>query len=367
MNTPITPNQGVHHRPVQTNAGLRSTLGSILPTPIMQRILIVLLATTAAVTGWFAFQYHSRLSAQDARLAALTAERDAALAAEKAALAATDPLRENVDRLTRERDRLQAQASMQRPPENGPGGPQPGAGGPNATNSNGSALLAMLKTPEGKKMFQNQSAQRVRTQYTDFAKKMKLSPQDTTVLMGLLADRQTAIATARATSGAGSAEAQAAVAAIQSEFGDKLKATLGQEATDQFNEYDQSVPERTAVNQFADQFNSAGTPLEETQKESLVQLMKAERDNSPPNPFDPTKNDPNTVLNMLKDDTTFAAWEKQQQDYSNRVLQNAAKTLSPDQVNTLKQVLDQKTERDKTGLQMFKTTGTPPPRPPPGQ
>jgi hypothetical protein len=222
----------------------------------------------------------------------------------------------------------------------------------------------MLKTPEGKKMFQSQTAQRVRMQYADFAKRMKLSPQDSTVVMGLLADRQTAIATARITSGAGSPEAAAQISAIQSEFGEKLKSTLGQEGYDQFNEYEGSVQERTAVNQFAEQFNAAGVPLEESQKENLVQLMKTERENSAPNPFDPTKNDPNTVLNLLKDETTFGAWEKQQQDYQARVLQNAAKTLSPDQVNTLKQVLDQRTERDKAGLQMFKTTGTPPPRPP---
>jgi hypothetical protein len=333
----------------------------------MQRILIILLATTTAVGAWLAIHYRDQIATQNAQIAALTAERDTALAAEKTALASLDPLRENIDRLTRERDRLQAQASVQRPPETGADTPPPATAGPNGARPNADAFIAMLKTPEGKKMFQNQSAQRVRTQYADLAKRMKLSPQDTTVLMGLLADRQTAIATARITSGAGSADTAAKLSAIESEFGDKLRATLGQDGYDQFNEYDQSVPERTAVNQFADQFNSAGTPLAESQKENLVQLMKTERDNSPPNPFDPTKNDPNTVLNLLRDDATFSAWEKQQQDYQTRVLQNATKTLSPDQVNTLKQVLDQKTERDKTALQMFKSTGTPPPRPPPGQ
>ena len=367
MNNPLAPNKGVHQKSVPTKARPGTMPGGILPVTIMQRILIILLAITTTVGAWLAFQYHGRLTAQDARIASLTAERDAALAAERTALTATDPLKENIDRLTRERDRLQAQAGMQRPPENGPGAPPPGPGGPNAARQSADALLAMLKTPEGKKMFQNQSAARARMQYADFAKRMKLSPQDSTLLMDLLAERQTAIATARVTSGAGSAEAAAQISAIQSAFGDKLKATLGQEGYDQFSEYEGSVPERTAVNQFADQFNSAGTPLAESQKENLVQLMKTERDASPANPFDPTQNDPNTVLNLLRDDATFSTWEKQQQDYQTRVLQNAAKTLSPDQVNTLKQVLDQKAERDKAGLQMFKATGTPPPRPPQGQ
>ena len=162
----------------------------------MHRILTALLAVVSVIGGWLAFDYHSRLAARDTQIAALTAERDAARAAEKAALAGVDPLKENIERLTRERDRLLAQAKMANPADSPPGGPTPprGPGGMEGRpNLNG--LAAMLSTPEGKKMFQAQSANVVRNQYSELAKRMKLSPQDTTVLMGLLADRQTALAT----------------------------------------------------------------------------------------------------------------------------------------------------------------------------
>ena len=331
----------------------------------MHRILTAVLAVISVVGVWLAFDYRSRLAAKDRQIAGLTAERDAALAAEKTALAGMDPLKENIDRLTRERDRLQAQAKMANAPGFPPGGPMPpqGPGMEGRPNLNG--LAAMLSTPEGKKMFQAQSANVARNQYSELARRMKLSPQDTTVLMGLLADRQTALATARATSGGNTAEAAAKVSAIKDEFNDKLTATLGENGMNEFNQYDQSVPERMAVNQFAEQFDSAGTPLAATQKEGLIELMKSEKEKSPPNPFDPAKSDPNTILSLLKDDKTFGTWETQQQDYQNRVLQSAAKTLSPDQVNTLKTVLDQKMQQDKSALQMFKTTGNPPPNPPP--
>ena len=329
----------------------------------MQKILIVLLALTTTVGAWLAFQYHDQLATKDAQNAALTAERDASRAAEKAALAAADPLRENIARLTRERDRLQAQANMPWP-NSGPGGPTPpGAGGPNSGTPGIGGMMAMMQTPEGRKMLQNQSASKVQRQYSELAKRMKLSPQDSTVLMGLLADRQTALTTARMNSSGNPAKAAADTSTIQSEFDDKLKTTLGEEGFGQFSEYDKSVEERGAVNQFEDQFNAAGTPLDATQKESLVQLLASEREKSPENPFDPSKNDPTAVLNALKNDTTFSAWEKQQQDYKNRVLQAATKTLTPDQVDTLKKTLDQKTERQKAGLQVFKTTGVPPPPP----
>ena len=331
----------------------------------MQKILIALLTLTTAVAAWLASQYRDQLGAKDAQIAALTAERDTAIAAEKAALTSADLSRENIDRLTRERDRLVAQASVQ-PPGGAPGGPMPppGPGDPDAGRPNLARMLAMIKTPEGQKMVQNQSASRVRFQYAELAKRLKLSPQDSTVLMGLLADRQAALTTARISSGGDSAQSAAQKSAIESEFNGKLKTTLGEEGFGQLNEYEKTVDERGMVSQIEDQFNSAGTPLDTTQKESLIQVMAGEREKSPANPFDPAKNDPTAVLNSLKDDTTFSTWEKQQQDFQTRVLQSAAKTLTPDQVNTLKQTLEQKTERDKGALQMFKATGVPPPPPP---
>lgn len=330
----------------------------------MQKILIALLTVTTAVGAWLALQYRDQLGLKDAQIAALTNERDAARAAEKAALAADDLSRENIDRLTRERDRLLAQAKAQPPMANPGAMPPPGPGGGEPGRPDFSGMLAMMKSPEGQKMMQNRSASMVRTRYAELAKRLKLSPQDSTVLMGLLADRQTALTSARINSGGSSEKSAAQVSAIEGEFSEKLKGMLGEEAFGQLGEYEKSVEERGMVSNFEDQFNSAGTPLEATQKESLIQLMATEREKSPANPFDPSKNDPTTVLNALKDDTTFSAWEKQQQEYQTRVLQAAAKTLTPDQVNTLKQTLEQKTERDKGSLQMFKTTGVPPPPPP---
>ncbi len=335
------------------------------PTSLPQKIVIVLLALTTSVSGWLAFQYHGQLAEKDAKNAVLTAERNAALAAQKDALASTDPLRENIERLIRERDRLQADAKMQ-PRESGPGGPMPGAGpgGPDSGRPNLVGMMAMIKTPEGKKMIQTQASNKVRSQYSELAKRLKLSPQDSTVLLGLLADRQTARTTARINSGGNSAQLTAETGSIESEFADKLKTTLGEEGFGQFNEYEKSVEERGAVAQIEEQFNSAGTPLDTTQKEGLIQLMASEREKTPANPFDPAKNDPTAVLNAVRDDATYSAWEKQQQDFQNRVLQAAAKTLTPDQVNTLKQTLEQKAERQKAGLQTYKTTGVPPPPPP---
>ena len=327
----------------------------------MQKLLIALLALTTTVSAWLAYQYQDQLKAKDAQIANLTAERDTARAAERAALADAGLLKENNDRLTQERDRLLAQAREQRPRPPEPGGLPPG--GPDGGRATTGGLAAMLQTPEGKKMFRDQSANIVRSRYAEFAKRMKLSPQDTTVVMNLLADRRAALMSARVSSGGDTDKIATETSAIQGEFSDKLLATLGQDGLNQLNEYDQSVEERAMVGQLEEQFNAAGLQLDSTQKESLIQVMQSERAKSPANPLDPAKADPNTVLNLLKNDNTITTWEQQQKDYQNRVLQAAASTLTPDQVNTLKQSMDQRLERDKNALQMFKTTGVPPPPP----
>jgi hypothetical protein len=328
----------------------------------MQRILIVLLSVSTAVAGWFAVDYSKQLREKDARIASLTAERDTARAAERAALADADPLKENIERLKRERDRLMALPKASEPP---PGLPQPppGFGGPHPGGMMQNPMAAMLKTPEGRKMISSRSAARVKTQYTDLANRLKLAPQDTDVLLGLLADRQTALMSARFNSAGNAADLASQTASIQSEFDEKLRATLGDEGFDQYNQYEQTVEARTAVSQLEGQFSSAGLPLEPTQKENLIQVLSEETKKSPANPFDPNKNDPTTVLNALKDDAALENWSRQQRELQNRVVQSASKTLTPDQVTTLQQSLQQKTERDTMALQMFKTTGSPPPPP----
>lgn len=335
------------------------------PAKPMQRILIAILTVTMAICAWLAYDYRGQLGAKDAQIAALAAERDNERTNARKALADQDTLRDNIERLTRERERLLAQQREPQPPGFPPSGGPPGPGGPMPGGPGFGGIAAMLQTPEGKKMFRNQSASVVRNQYADFIRKRKLSPQDSEVLINLLADRHSALAGARAASGGDTAQFASQSAAIEGEFSDKLRATLGDQGLDELNDYDKSIPERSALSQIEDQFSSAGTPLDATQKESLIQLMQAEREKSPANPLDPMKSEPGNVLNLLKDDSTLPTWEKQQLDYNQRVLQAAASTLTPDQVNTLKESLAQKLEREKAGLQIFKTTGAPPSPPPP--
>jgi len=326
----------------------------------MQRVALILLAIGTAVAGGLSFHYHSELSARDARIAALTAERDAARGAEKSALDETAPLRENVERLTAERDRLKA-GSASAATDSAKTAAAPANANKNPEGAKGmmSGMAKMFQTEDGKKMLRSQTAMVVKMQYGDLARKLNLSQQDADQIMGLLADRQTALAgnSFAAMSGGTPDDAKLKeitdkATATRSEYDAKLKAVLGDDGFAQLQTYDKSIGERMMLSQIEPQFSAAGSPLDPGQKDQLLQIMSAERQNSPPSPFAAGNNDPAAAMSALKDEAAVDKWMQQEQDYQRRVLQAATATLNPDQINTLQQGFQQMTEMQKFGLKM---------------
>ena len=327
----------------------------------MQRVLLILLAISTAITGWLAFDSRNQLSERDAQIAALKSERDAARSAEKSASDQTAPLQENVRRLTAERDRLQALAKTSETPATAPG--EPAKTGGTATGDKGmfGGMAKIFQSEEGKKMMRAQTTMVVKMQYADLAKRLKLSPQETDQLMGLLADRQNAL-TGDAMGVFSDAppdesklkQLSEKAEASRKEYDAKLKATLGDEPFKQFQAYEKTIGERMMMTQFEPQFASAGAPLEPAQKDQLIEIMTAERLKSPPSVFDAgaSQKDPGAAFNALKDEAAVDRWLQQEQDYQRRVLQSATKALNPDQINALQQAFQQTTEMQKFGLKM---------------
>ena len=327
----------------------------------MQRLLTVLFAACTAVAVWFAYQNRAELSAKNALIAELTAERDAARTAEKAVREDTAPLRENVERLTSERDRLKDEkptsAIVATDPPKTAAAKQPEDGGKSMMGG----FAKMFQSEDGKKMLRSQTAMLVKMQYTDLAKKLNLSPQEAELVMGLLADRQVAGAVdgIAALSGETMDEARLKeisdkTAASRKEVDAKLKAALGEDRFKELETYDRSIGERMVMTQLEPQFAAAGSPLDSTQKDQLLQIMSDERLKSPKTAFDSNgagKN-PFVGMNALKDEAAVEKWIQGEQDYQRRVLQAATKTLNPDQINALQQGFQQQAEMQKFGLKM---------------
>jgi hypothetical protein len=344
----------------------------------MQRILLIILAVSTAASAWLAFEARRQLSDRDSKIAELTDQLDAARGAEKNALEQTSPLKENVRRLIAERDQLKAAAKTSGAPEATPAKPAPTAEGGAGGKEMFGGMAKMLQSEEGKKMMRAQNTMVVKMQYMDLAKRLKLSPQESDQLMGLLGDRQNALSeeafgafTGAAPDEARLAQLGAKAEASRKEFDEKIKATLGDDRFTQFQDYEKTIGERMLMTQFDPQFASAGAPLDPAQKEQLIEIMSAERLKSPASIFDPTasQKNPAAAFNAMRDDAAVDRWMQQEQDFQRRVLQTATKALNPDQINALQQAFQQTTEMQKFGLkmsrEMFKgTAGDAPPLPP---
>lgn len=341
----------------------------------MQRVFTALFAVAALACGGFAYHFHDQLAGLGDQIAALTNERDAARAAEKLAMkdaaeakAAAGSVKENVARLTAERDQAKVAANKTAPIPAATAGAEatPAAGGKGEEKDFMKGLSKMFEGEEGKKMLRMQSTMAVKMMYGDLAKELKLAPKDADLVMGMLADRQGMLTTAGMSAMNGGEEAGKKINEMKKEEDAKLKAVLGEEGFKQLEAYERTLGDRMMLQQFDGQFTAAGAPLVGQQKQDLLAVMKEERAKTPVSPLSQNMSgDPSAGIAALKDDSAIAAWQKNEADYQERVLQNATRTLNPDQINALKGAFEQqRTMMEfgmKMGREMFNKQAAPPP------
>jgi hypothetical protein len=350
----------------------------------MQRFLPAILVALAVAAGVFAyFQYDSAASLRR-EIAETGATRERVEKAESSARseitrlrAEIDAAKENIARLAAERDAALARA------KNSVGGGAPPAmtSTPPATpdkagNPMMEGIAKMFETEEGKKMMRSQMAAGLRMQYGGLAKDLKLDPKVADQVMSLLSDRQAALTEATFSSmkngtldEAAEKKIVAKSEALQKEYDAKLKAVLGEQGVAQLKDYERTLGDRMMLTMHEQQFATAGAPLEQAQRDSLLQIMKDERLKTPATAFDAANaGDSSKAFAAMRDDAAVEKWLKQEEEYQQRVLQTATKALNPDQVNALrdsfKQQLDMQRFGVKMGKEMFGGALRHPPDPP---
>ncbi len=337
----------------------------------MHRVLTALLAVAALAAGGFAIHFHDGLAGLGDQIAALANERDAARAAEKLAMkeaadakAAAGSVKENIARLTAERDQAKVDAKKAAPIAAPVAGAEatPVDGGKGEDKDFMKGLSKMFEGEEGKKMLRMQSTMAVKMMYGDLAKELKLAPKDADLVMEMLGERQGMLTSAGMSAMSGGEEAGKKVNELKKEVDAKLKAVLGEDGFKQLEGYERTLGDRMMLQQFDGQFAAAGAPLVGQQKQDLLAVMKQERARTPVSPLSQNMSgDPSAGIAAMKDDSAIAAYQKNEEDYQNRVLQNATRTLNPDQINALKKAFEQqRTMMEfgmKMGREMFKNKG----------
>lgn len=328
----------------------------------MSRILALVLAIVAIAAGFFAWHQYSEAATLRDRLAVLEKERADARKAETDARRSIDPLRDQNAELRKEletakseRDdtRKQLAAVKSAGPATADAKPPAGQGG------GFKDMAKMFQTEEGKKMMKAQMSMVTKMQYRDLAAALKLSPRESEQVMALLEDRQTAIAgDPWALMADGELdlkkmeELDARTKATKAEYEQKLKGLLGDKRFQELEEYDKGAGPRMMLGQLEQSLGTSGFQLEATQRNQLLQIMMDERKHSPPSPFDETGVDAARNWKAMMDETSIDRWMTQESDYQRRVLQNAPKVLSPDQVNELQKAFTQNMEMQKFGMKM---------------
>ena len=146
----------------------------------------------------------------------------------------------------------------------------------------GNFLAKMMDDPETKKMIREQQRMMMDQLYSPLVKKLGFTPDEATQFKDLLAENMMKGAE-KATSlfGGGAStnrtEMLAALSAEQKGFEEQVRSFLGETRYEQYQDYQQTVGERTQLSQFRQQFTDGETAITDVQSEQLLALMKDEK------------------------------------------------------------------------------------------
>ena len=170
----------------------------------------------------------------------------------------------------------------------GPAGPdEPSPGGRRGPNRGDLAnnFMAMMDRPEIQKLMATQQRAALDSRYAALFRNLNLSPEQLEQFKNLLVEKQTAMTDALAAARAQGIdprndpqEFRKLVADAQAEVDASIKSSLGDAAYVQYQQYQQTLPQRTTVNQLQQSLSYTPTPLTGAQTEQMVQILAA---NSP--------------------------------------------------------------------------------------
>jgi hypothetical protein len=275
----------------------------------------------------------------------------------EALLAESEQLRTRIASLKTETPAAGATAS------NGADNAAKGASADKGSDSKGGfmkGIAKMFSDPEMRKMMRGQQSMGVKMMYGDLAKELGLSTEQANEVMELLTDRQLD-ASAKAMAGmegdadpgklvANAEEAQKAV----NDYDTKLKGVLGDDKMKKLNEYERTLGDRMAMQQYQQSFTASGVPLDEAQRTGLLQIMKEERLKGPANPLEPGNKDVAASMKALQSGEGFDQAIQSQRDLNQRVLARAHTVLTPDQMTAFETAQKAQMQMQEMGMKMGK-------------
>jgi len=253
----------------------------------MKNVFILIFAITAIALGAVCVLQSRKLANQREQLAALRSEAERQ-SSEFADLQSSNQLLEKQrQELLEQSSKLAAKVQTQLRAEKAPATSVESAATTNqqksASDKNpfGNALAKMMADPEMKKMIREQQRTMIEQLYTPLIKQLGLQPDEAEQFKNLLADNMIKAAE-KATSmfGGDSAtnrtEMVAKLTEEQKSFDELVRGFLGESRYAEYKDYQQTVGERTQLNQFRQTMGSENA-LTDQQTDQLLKFMREEK------------------------------------------------------------------------------------------
>jgi hypothetical protein len=216
------------------------------------------------------------------------------------------------------------------PPPPGPatGAGEPGNRGPGRGFDGRNSFRNIMNTPEGRKALVAVQKMGLRATYKDLAKELNLSSDQASQLMDLLAKQQMEQMDGfRQNRGDPAAMTQTNNSERQRQNEIELMTLLG-DKYQKYESYQDTLGERTQVENLGVQFAASSLPLADSQKKQLMTVMVEERQVSP---------QPQWSRDLPPQDN-MAQMRKWQEDYNKRVGERLSAVLSAEQLTQYKEI-----------------------------
>ena len=208
----------------------------------------------------------------------------------------------------------------------------------------------VMKNPEMQEAMRAQQKAMLGMMYGALFKKLNLAPEALDKFKELLLDRQ--MAGMAAVGGDSGKDAMANVAAMQKEVDQTMKTMLNDEQFKTYQDYQETLGERFALNQLTQQMADKSIPLDDAQQEELVTLMVEERQKSSTGP---TKEQQQQALaNGIPYSELLEKQFQRQEELQNRILDRAGEILSEAQLQELKAFHENQIKIQKLNLEIMK-------------
>lgn len=226
---------------------------------------------------------------------------------------------------------------------------KPGPGGDKGAGFMG-GLAAMMEKPEMRDAMRAQQKLMLDMLYGPLFKSLHLTPEAQEKLKDLLVDRQMAGMKLMAPG-----DQQAKVAAFtdtQKQLDQAVKELLGEEQYAVYEDYQATVGERMALNQFNQMLTGKGMAIDDLQVEKLVTLMLEERGklNIPS-----AREQQVEWAGGMPSSEALAKNLERQEELNKRVYERSRELLSEAQQAELKKFQESQVQMQKLGMQMMKS------------